>query len=224
VAFSQQQAENGSNLWVGADHGRLFMVKLVQGSSVMSCKTFGPHPLDIDFAKLHVVNPLGGRPCMLLTSDQGEVLRLSSPEGLIELTNMSDAKLKPLQLSGNTDGSLVSILARSGEVCLSKEGYFIAINFDQNSDSFVSPFAGPVLGLAASSEHDVICFSAHTIAGLNVDHSSPQFPASTWSDAGGNAVSQMMSSHRLTPIANCEKYITAVVQSPLTGRIVALYQ
>ncbi len=217
-------AEKGTSLWVGADNGHLFMVRVDQDSSGMNCKTFGPHPLEIDIAKLHVVNPLGGQPCMLLTSDQGEVLRLTSPEGLIELTNMVDAKLKPLQLTGNTDGNVVSVLARSGEVCLSKEGYFSAINFDPKSDRFVSPFAGPLLGLAASSEHDVICFSAHTIAGLNTDHKGQQSAAFGQSVARDNDAPYVMSSYRLTPLANHERYITAVVQSPLTGSISALYQ
>jgi hypothetical protein len=139
-------------------------------------------------------------------------------------SRISPSKLKPLQLTGNTDGNVVSILARSGEVCLSKGDYFSPIDFDQKSDRFVSPFAEPLVGLAASSEHDVICFSAHTIAGLDVDHSDLQSPAIGQPDAGDNAAPYVMSSYRLTPLANHERYITAVVQSPLTGSISALYQ
>ncbi len=224
--------KDGDTLFAGAEQGNLFQISLKDnfksGRFVLeTAVSYCPGLITSKIERISV-NPLG-KSNLLMVSDLGELLGVSREKGLVEYHDENGFVLRPKSFANNANASVVSMLSRQDELNIWKGQSHTKLNFtyvgtdkdtesdtngdtsgDTNGDTDSDSENGAsayLLGLAASSNYDVICFSAHEVMGVTVTAEN------------GEAFSSVV-----TLGANYDRTINTVVQCPLTGRIVALYQ
>jgi hypothetical protein len=222
-------AENGKKLWVVGRHGYLLVVELKQEQNKLSTEiAITASPLPVLVSSLQSVNAIEDESRFLLTSESGELLLLSREEGLYALPYLTDESFEPLALASNRNGSTFAMLHSNGKtIFLWKNGYFNTIDIAGTSAAN-QPVKGELIGLTASSKYDVICYSKSEIIGLTLEHNLALSLTDPESKSEG-ADRDEAASLQVEPKINLEilstsnnQEISAVVESPLSGRITAL--
>ncbi|MDX1986767.1 MAG: hypothetical protein SFV17_08770 [Candidatus Obscuribacter sp.] len=217
-------AEGGRKLWVVGRDGYLLVVEIKQEQGrFMTDIAITASPLPVLVSSLQPVNALEDESRFLLTSEEGELLLLSREEGLYTLPFMTEESFEPLAMACDREGRTFAMLHGNGKtIFLWKNGYFNTVDI---ASADATPIGGGLIGLAASKDYDIICYSKSEIIGLTLEHDLALTPGSAdapSADAGDNLQLQVEPKLKLQILSSYHNNISAVVESPLSGRITAL--